>query len=95
MDGSRDEDYVACTTVFPSDVVISMLLPDSSSICTAEVWTIIKALEHIQDFIAYIIGVRYNCVVECLLVVRWVIESIPLCRHIELFLFPSSPPQLV
>ena len=28
-DGSLDEDSVACITVFPSDTVISMRLPDS------------------------------------------------------------------
>ena len=51
-DGSRDENYVACVTVFPSDIVIFMRLPDSASIFTAEVWAIIKALEQIKDSIA-------------------------------------------
>ena len=40
-----DGNSVACATVFPSDTVISMRLPDSASIFTAEVWAIIKALE--------------------------------------------------
>ena len=43
---------VACATVFPSDTVISMRLPDSASVFTAEVWAIIKALEQIKDSIA-------------------------------------------
>ena len=51
-DGSRDGNYVACATVFPSDTVISMRLPDSASIFTAEVWAIIKALEQITDSVA-------------------------------------------
>ena len=36
---------MACATVFPSDTVISMRLPDSAFIFTAEVWAIIKALK--------------------------------------------------
>ena len=44
-DGSRDGNAVACSTVFPSNTVISMRLPDSASVFTAEVWAIIKALE--------------------------------------------------
>ena len=47
--GSRDGNAVACATVFPSNTVISMRLPDSASIFTAEVWAIIKALEQIKD----------------------------------------------
>ena len=42
---------MACATVFPSDNVISMRLPDSASVFTAEVWAIIKALEQIKDSI--------------------------------------------
>ena len=38
--------------VFPSDTLISMRLPDSASVFTAEVWAIIKALEQIKDSIA-------------------------------------------
>ena len=49
-DGSRDGNAVACATVFPSNTVISMRLPDSASVFTAEVWAIIKALEHIKDY---------------------------------------------
>ena len=48
-DGSRDANAVACATVFPSNTVISMRLPDSASVFTAEVWAIIKALEQIKD----------------------------------------------
>ena len=48
-DGSRDWNYVACAAVFSSDTAISMRLPDSASIFTAEVWEIIKALEQITD----------------------------------------------
>ena len=47
--GSRDGNDVACATVFPSNTVISMRLPDSASVFTAEVWAIIKALEQIKD----------------------------------------------
>ena len=45
-DGSWD---VACAIVFPSNTVISMRLPDSASVFTADVWAIIKALEQIKD----------------------------------------------
>ena len=48
-DGSRDGNVVACATVFPSNTVISMRLPDSPSVFTAKVWAIIKALEQIKD----------------------------------------------
>ena len=41
-DGSRDGNAVACATVFPSNTVISMRLPDSAFVFTAEVWAIIK-----------------------------------------------------
>ena len=51
-DGSRDGNSVACATVFPSDNIISMRLPDSASVFTAEVWAIIKALEQMKDSIA-------------------------------------------
>ena len=51
-DGSRDGNALACATVFPSNTVISMRLPDSASVFTAEVWAIIKALEQIKDSIA-------------------------------------------
>ena len=50
-DCSWDRNSVACATVFPSDNVISMRLPDSASVFTAEVWAIIKALEQIKDSI--------------------------------------------
>ena len=43
---------MACATVFPSSTVISMILPDSAFVFTAEVWAIIKALEQIKDSIA-------------------------------------------
>ena len=48
-DGSQDGNVVACATVFPSNTVIYMRLPDSASVFTAEVWAIIKALEQIKD----------------------------------------------
>ena len=47
--GSRDGYSVAFSTVIPSDTVISMRLPDSASIFTAEVWAVIKTLEIIKD----------------------------------------------
>ena len=48
-DGSRDGNFVACARVVPPNTVISMRLPDSASVFTAEVWAIIKALEQIKD----------------------------------------------
>ena len=51
-DGSQDGNSVACATVFPSDTVISKRLPDSTTIFTADVWAIIKALEQIKDSVA-------------------------------------------
>ena len=51
-DGSRDGKSVACVTVFASDTLISMRLPDSAFVFTAEVWAIIKALEQIKYSIA-------------------------------------------
>ena len=36
-------------TVFPSDTELSMRLPDSASIFTAEIWAIITALEEIKN----------------------------------------------
>ena len=51
-DGSRDGNDMACATVFPSNTVISMRLPDSASVFTAEVWAIIKALEQIKESFA-------------------------------------------
>ena len=44
--------YMACAAIFPSDTVISMRLPDSASIFTAQVWAFIKALEQIKDSVA-------------------------------------------
>ena len=43
---------MACAAVFPSDNVISMRLPDSASVFTAEVLAIIKALEQMKYYIA-------------------------------------------
>ena len=40
---------MACATVFLSNTIISMRLPDSASVFTAEVWAIIEALEQIKD----------------------------------------------
>ena len=48
-DGSRDGNYVACATVFPSDTTFFMRLPNSASIFTAEIWAIIKVLEEIKN----------------------------------------------
>ena len=48
-DGSRDGNSEACATVFPSDTTFSMRLPDLTSIFTAEIWAIIKALEVIKN----------------------------------------------
>ena len=47
-DGSRDGNCVACATVFPSNTIISISLPDSASIFTPEIWAIIKAQEKIN-----------------------------------------------
>jgi len=47
-DGSRDGNAVASATVLPSDT-ISMRLPDSASIFTAEIQAIINALVSIKD----------------------------------------------
>ena len=51
-DGSRDWSFVACATDFPLDIVISMRLPDTASIFTAEIVAVIKALEQIKDSVA-------------------------------------------
>jgi len=51
-DGSRDGNSVASATVFPSDSIVSMRLPDSASVFTAEVRAIINALDEIKDSIA-------------------------------------------
>ena len=42
---------VAYATVFPLDIIISIFL-NSASIFTAEIWTIIKSLEQIEDSVA-------------------------------------------
>ena len=42
-DGSWNGNSVACATVFPSNTVISIRLPDSASIFTAEIGAIVKA----------------------------------------------------
>ena len=39
----------SCATVFPSDTELSMRLPDSASIFSAEIWAIITALEEIKN----------------------------------------------
>ena len=51
-DGSWDRNSVACATVFPSNTVIFMRLPDSASIFTAEILAIFKALEEIKYSVA-------------------------------------------
>ena len=52
-DGSRDGNYVACATIFPSDTEFFMRLPNSVSIFTAEIWASIKALEEIKNASAF------------------------------------------
>ena len=42
--GSWDENSVTYAVVFSLDTIISMRLPDSTSIFTAEMWAIIKVL---------------------------------------------------
>ena len=39
---------MGCTTVFPSDVVISMTLLDLAFIFTAGIWVVIKALNKLK-----------------------------------------------
>ena len=39
---------IACATVFPSDTVISMRLPNSASVFTADIWVIVKALHKLK-----------------------------------------------
>ena len=43
------ENYVACATVFPSNIEFSIRLPNSASIFTAEIWAIIKALDEMKN----------------------------------------------
>ena len=76
-DGSQDGNFVACATVFPSDTVISMKLPDSASIITAENWVIIKVLEQIKDSVAskYII---FTDSLLCLQVLQYIKLEHPL-----------------
>ena len=38
--------------VFPSNTILSMKLPDSATIFTAEIWTIINALEEKKNSVA-------------------------------------------
>ena len=52
-DGSWDGNSVVCATVFPSNTVISMRLPDSAFIFTAEIWTIIKALKEVTNSVSF------------------------------------------
>ena len=65
-DGSRDGNSVACATVFPSDTELSMRLPDSASIFTAEIWAIITALEEIKNASESKVGVPYNDFKHCI-----------------------------
>ena len=51
-DGYGNGNYVACATVFSSNTIISMRLPDSAFIFTAEIWAIIKALEVFLNYVA-------------------------------------------
>ena len=51
-EGSRDGNSLVCGTVFLSNTIISMRLPDSASIFTAEIWAIIKALEERNSIVS-------------------------------------------
>ena len=75
-DGSRDGNYVACATVFPSDTVVSMRLPDSAFIFMAEIWELIKYLEEIKDLVPskYII---FTDSLLCLLALQYRKRNIP------------------
>ena len=56
-DGTRDGNYLACATVFPSNTVISMRLTDSAFIFTAEIWAMIKGMEE---------GKKFSCIpIQC------------------------------
>ena len=48
----HEMEFLWLVLVCPSTTVISMRLPDSASVFTAEVWAIIKALEQIKDSVA-------------------------------------------
>ena len=61
-------------------------------------------MESVVDFIKImfnivfkiiIIEATYSSMVECLLMVQWVVGLIPHHAHIELLLIPASAPQLV
>ena len=52
--GSRTGNYLACDTVYSPNTIISMRMPDSASIFTAEICAIIKALKEIKNSIASI-----------------------------------------
>ena len=51
--------------VFPSNTVISMRLPDSASVFTAEVWAIIKALEQIKIRKCVFLNIAKKDIVFC------------------------------
>ena len=51
-DDSRDGNCEALATGFPSNSVITIRLPDSAFIFTAEIWSIINVLEEIKKLIA-------------------------------------------
>ena len=80
-DGSRDGNCVACATVFPSNTVISMRLPDSASVLTAEVCAIIKALEEIKTYVApkYIVLQTHFRVSKLYNLLRWNILDTEVC----------------
>ena len=91
IDGSRDGNYVACATVFPSNTVISMKLPDSASIFTAEIWAIIKALEQIKNSAAskYIVFTDSH---SCLQALQCMKLEHPLIGMVILFVgYPAIP----
>ena len=102
-DGSRDGNSVACDTVFPSDTVISMRLPESASIFTAEVWAVIKAPEQIKDSVVskYIIFTDSLSSLQALQYMKleipwsgWWYESIFLILPIKTLHFAGYPAKL-
>ena len=47
-------------------------------------------VKYIYEIIPLVLGVRCISGVECLLMVQWVVGSIPHFGHIQLFLVPTS-----
>ena len=72
-DGSQDGNSVAHVTLFISNTVISMRLPDSASIFTADIWAIVKALEEIKYSVAskYIVFTDSLTCLQALQYIDW------------------------